>query len=247
MNARKKIGSVMGGAAMIAAAVGMTAGLAPASAAPSQSPGSMLTIVDQNITGAGYSRVIVQGVYPKQKPDAVGYLNNLTAGCGGIHDIVWGDDGNEQYLFDRNYPGVHNDIDGFVRASDRGLEYLQQFVVPASVLNEDKDGTDEVFFRARFVDRDCGSRGFRTSTWSRATSDRTVPVLAQRKALRRTRFTSAAPLRCGEFTDTGPRPNVRGRSGPHHSIRRPACRHESQPVRHSTVTVYPHGEVHGVA
>jgi len=123
----------------------------------------------------------------------------------------------------------------------------KQFVVPASVLNEDKDGTDEVFFRARFVDRDCGSRGFRTSTWSRATSDRTVPVLAQRKALRRTRFTSAAPLRCGEFTDTGPRPNVRGRSGPHHSIRRPACRHESQPVRHSTVTVYPHGEVHGVA
>ena len=247
MTARKKIGSFMGGAAMIAGALGMTAGLAPPSAAPSQSPGSMPTIVDQNITGAGYSRVIVQGVYPKQKPDAVGYLNNLTAGCGGIHDIVWGDDGNEQYLFDRNYPGVHNDIDGFVRASDRGLEYLQQFVVPASVLNEDKDGTDLVFFRARFVDRDCGSRGFRTSTWSRATSDRTVPVLAQRKALRRTRFTSAAPLRCGEFTDTGPRPNVRGRSGPHHSIRRPACRQESQPVRHSTVTVYPHGEVHGVA
>lgn len=29
MNARKKIGSFMGGAAMIAAAVGMTAGLAP--------------------------------------------------------------------------------------------------------------------------------------------------------------------------------------------------------------------------
>ena len=51
MTARKKIGSFMGGAAMIAAAVGMTAGLAPASAAPSQSPGSMLTIVDQNITG----------------------------------------------------------------------------------------------------------------------------------------------------------------------------------------------------
>jgi hypothetical protein len=125
---------------------------------PSQSPGSMLTIVDQNITGVGYNRVIVQGVYPMQKPDAVGYLNNLTAGCGGMHYIVWGDDGNEQYLFDRNCPGVHNDIDGFVRASDRGLEYLQQFVMPASALNEDKDGTDEVFVRARFVDGDCGSR-----------------------------------------------------------------------------------------
>jgi len=75
-----------------------------------------------------------------------------------MHYIVWGDDGNEQYLFDRNYPGVHEDIDGFIRASDRGLEYLQQFVVPASVLNEDTDGTDEVFVRARFVDGDCGSR-----------------------------------------------------------------------------------------
>lgn len=52
-----------------------------------------------------------------QTPDAVGYLNNLTAGCGGMHYIVWGDDGNEQYLFDRNYPGVHNDIDGFVTAN----------------------------------------------------------------------------------------------------------------------------------
>jgi len=102
--------------------------------------------------------VIVQGVCPKQNPDAVGYLNNLTAGCGGMHYIAWGDDGNEQYLFDRNNPGVHNDIDGFVGASDRGLEYLQQFVVPASVLNEDKDGTDEVLYRARFVDGDCGSR-----------------------------------------------------------------------------------------
>ena len=37
-------------------------------------------------------------------------------------------------------------------------EYLQQFIVPASVLNEDQDGTDEVFVRARFVDGDCGSR-----------------------------------------------------------------------------------------
>lgn len=40
MNARKKITSLMGGAAMVATVAGMTAGLAPASAAPSQSPGS---------------------------------------------------------------------------------------------------------------------------------------------------------------------------------------------------------------
>lgn len=158
MNARKKITSLLGGAAVAAATLGMTAGLAPASAAPSQSPGSTLTIVDQNITGPGKNRVIVYGVYPMEKPDAVGYLNNLSAGCGGMHYIVWGDDGGEQYLFDRNYPGVHDDIDGFVRATDRGLEYLQQFEVPASVLDEDTDGGDEVFVRARFVDGDCGSR-----------------------------------------------------------------------------------------
>ena len=158
MNTRKKIRTVLGGAAMDATIAGLTAGVAPASAAPSQSPGSTLSIVDQNITGAGNNRVIVYGFYPMQKPDAVGYLNNLSAGCGGMHYIVWGDDGGEQYLFDRNYPGVHDDIDGFIRATDRGLEYLQQFVVPASVLNEDSDGTDEVFVRARFVDGDCGSR-----------------------------------------------------------------------------------------
>ncbi len=158
MDARKKITSLMGGAGVAAATLAMTAGLAPASAAPSQSPGSTLTIVDQNITGPGKNRVIVYGVYPMEKPDAVGYLNNLSAGCGGMHYIVWGDDGGEQYLIDRNYPGVHDDIDGFVRATDRGLEYLQQFEVPASVLDEDTDGGDEVFVRARFVDGDCGSR-----------------------------------------------------------------------------------------
>jgi hypothetical protein len=47
------IASLIGGAATLAAVVGMTAGLAPASAAPSQSPGATLTVVDQNITGPG--------------------------------------------------------------------------------------------------------------------------------------------------------------------------------------------------
>jgi hypothetical protein len=39
-------------------------------------------------------------MYPMKKPDAVGYLNNLSAGRG-MHYIVWGDDDGEQYLFDR--------------------------------------------------------------------------------------------------------------------------------------------------
>ena len=156
MNTRKNIARLMGGAAMVATVVGMTAGLAPASAAPSQSPGSQLTIVDQNITGPGKNRVIVQGVYPMEKPDAVGFLNNLSAGCGGMHYIVWGDDGSEQYLFDRNYPGVHEDIDGSW-ATDRAWSTCNS----SSCLRASStrtDGTDEVFVRARFVDGDCGSR-----------------------------------------------------------------------------------------
>ena len=44
----------MGGAPMVTTVFGMTAGLAPTSAAPSQSTAVQnLTIVDQNITGPG--------------------------------------------------------------------------------------------------------------------------------------------------------------------------------------------------
>lgn len=31
-----------------------------------------------------------------EKPDAVGYLNNLSAGCGGMHYIVWDTDGGDE-------------------------------------------------------------------------------------------------------------------------------------------------------
>jgi hypothetical protein len=159
MNARKKIASLMGGAAVIAGVVGMTAGLAPAAAAPSQTPGATLSIVDQNITGPGKNRVLLYGVFPMQEPDAVGFITHLMDnGCGGMHYIVLGDDGKEQYLFDRNFPGTSEGIEGFLRASNRGLEYRREFVVPSTVLDEDKDGTDEVFVRARFVDGDCVSR-----------------------------------------------------------------------------------------
>ena len=41
MNTRKKITTLMGGAAIAAASVAKTAGLAAASAAPSQSPGAV--------------------------------------------------------------------------------------------------------------------------------------------------------------------------------------------------------------
>lgn len=159
MNTRKKVGSVLGGAAMVATVVGLTVGLTPASAAPSQTPGATLSIVDQNITGAGKNRVILYGVFPMLEPDAVGFIVHLMDnGCGGMHYIVLGDDGKEQYLFDRNFPGTSEGVEGSLWASNRGLEYRREFIVPSSVLDEDKDGTDEVFVRARFVDGDCVSR-----------------------------------------------------------------------------------------
>jgi hypothetical protein len=159
MNTRKTIASLMGGAAMVAAVVGMTAGLAPASAAPSPTPGATLSVTPQDIVGPNYDRIILYGVYPMQEPDAVGFITHLNDnGCGGMHYTVWGDDGNEQYLFDRNFPGTSEGIEGFLRASNRGLEYRRELVLPRGTLDEDKDGTDEVFVRVRFVDGDCVSR-----------------------------------------------------------------------------------------
>jgi hypothetical protein len=64
-----------------------------------------------------------------------------------MHYTVWGDDGNEQYLFDRNFPGTSEGIEGVLRASNRGLEYRRELVLPRGTLNEDKDDTDEVFVK----------------------------------------------------------------------------------------------------
>ena len=66
MNTRNKIRSLMGGAAMVATAVGMTAGLDGVGGAVPVA--SQLTIVDQNITGAGFNRVIVQGCIRCRSP-----------------------------------------------------------------------------------------------------------------------------------------------------------------------------------
>jgi hypothetical protein len=64
-----------------------------------------------------------------QEPDAVGFITHLMDnGCGGMHHIVLGDDGKEQYLFDCGFPGTSEGIEGFlppsgVSARVRGAEY----------------------------------------------------------------------------------------------------------------------------
>ena len=90
----------LGATLSIAAAIGVAAPLATtASAAPARTPGATLTIVDQNITGAGKNRIIIQGLYPMTRADAVGFVTHINdRGCGGMHYIVLGDDGRVREL-----------------------------------------------------------------------------------------------------------------------------------------------------
>jgi hypothetical protein len=157
MNARKKVASAMGYAAMVAA-TGLSIGLAPASAAPEQSPGSLLYIYQDPVNDGNY-RMSIKGVYPMQQADAVGFITHISEkGCGGMHYLIYGDDGDPQYIYDRNFPGAQVDKEGYLRATPQGLEYLREIVLRKSFLNEDNNGVDEIYARVRFVDGDCVSR-----------------------------------------------------------------------------------------
>lgn len=158
MNARKRIGSVLGGAAMIATAAALTAGLAPASAAPSQSPGATLSIVN-DIVDPAYIRLIISGVYPMEEPDAVGYLVHLgESSYGGMNYAVYADDGSSKILNDRTFPGTSKGPEGDLWASRRGLEYRRELTFPKGFLNKNLDGVDRVYVRAIFTDADGGQR-----------------------------------------------------------------------------------------
>jgi hypothetical protein len=159
MNARNKIASVMGGAAMIASVIGMTAGLAPAAAAPKQI-GANLHIVQDPHYPANYL-LTVTGRYPMSHADAQGFLNNINNGkCKGfLGYIVFGDDGGPvKVIHSVEFPGEHADGRGFWKAGPGGLEYRREFSLLKSDLNEDSDGTDEIFARAIFRDSDCVDR-----------------------------------------------------------------------------------------
>src|SRR5215208_203690 len=78
MTTRKIFAPLMGGAAAIAAVVGMTAGLALAAAAPAQS-GATLYVYEDPKNADNY-RVSIKGVFPMQQPDAVGFLVHVNDG-----------------------------------------------------------------------------------------------------------------------------------------------------------------------
>jgi len=170
MRTPKTIAALMGGAATIAAVVGMTAGLAPAAAAPAQS-GATLYVYEDPKNPSNY-RVSIKGVFPMQQPDAVGFLVHVNdgnhpggPGPGGMIYHLEADDGNgwpnDQSFANGFFPGAQVDAEGYLKAGPDGLEYLRELSIPKGKFNED-DGAfneeDEVYAVAESRDGDGGHR-----------------------------------------------------------------------------------------
>jgi hypothetical protein len=150
--------SLIGGAAVVLTAIGITAGMPPASAAPMPTPGATLSVVT-DIVDPAYNRLIFSGVFPMEEPDAVGYLTHLgESSFGGMVYSVYADDGSYKYLDDRHFPGTSKASEGDLWASRRGLEYRRELVYPKGFLNKNLDGIDRVYVRAIFTDADGGQR-----------------------------------------------------------------------------------------
>jgi hypothetical protein len=171
MNTRKTIAALMGGAATLAAVVGLTAGAAPASAAPAQSGATMYVYEDPK--NPNNFRVSIKGVFPMQQPDAAGFLVHVNDGNypggpgqgGMIYHLVGDDDrgfpGDATLIPSTFVPGAQVDVEGYLRAGPEGLEYLREISVPKGEFNED-DGVfnegDEIYAVADFRDGDGGHR-----------------------------------------------------------------------------------------
>jgi len=169
MNTRKKIGSLMGGVATIAAVVGLTAGLAPAAAAPAQSGATLY--VCQDVNNPDNYRMTIKGVFPMQQADAVGFLVHVNDGQhsgngpGGMIYHLEADDGNgwpgDQGIAGGFFPGAQVDAEGYVKAGPGGLEYLREISIPRNEFDEDGgpiNEEDEIYAVAAFRDGDGGER-----------------------------------------------------------------------------------------
>ncbi len=147
----------MAAATTTLALAGATA--SPASAAPKQS-GAVLAVAEDPANPLTY-RLVVTGIIRMQQADAVGYINNINTGRypGGMNYNIWGDDGSSlDHIFGRFYPGAGTDADGYLRATSEGLVYQRYLSISKTKMNEDKDGADEVYAQAVFVDADGGTR-----------------------------------------------------------------------------------------
>jgi hypothetical protein len=151
VNTLKNAGSLVGGAAVVAAAVGLTAGLTPASAAPQQSPGVTLRVFDDPANPAR-SILRIQGKFPMPESAARDTLNHLAPG-GGMDYVVYADDPGDsdgRIGNPHGFIGTPGPTGGVLIAVPDGLSFIREISVPKSDLNED-DGTDEVYVFARFV------------------------------------------------------------------------------------------------
>lgn len=150
--------SLTGGAAVVLTIVGLTAGMAPASAAPKQTSGATLSVVT-DIVNPAYNRLIFSGVYPMEEYDAAGYVTHVgESSFGGMSYSVYADDGTQKYLDDRHFPGTSKGPEGDLWASRRGLEYRRELLYPKGFLNKNLDGVDRIYVRAVFTDADGGQR-----------------------------------------------------------------------------------------
>lgn len=114
MAAHKIVRPLIAGATVAVAALGLTAALAPASAAPGPS-GANLHIIEDPDNQGNYLLAIL-GRFPMPQADAVGFLNNINNGdCqGGMNYYIFGDDEGDpdRYIHFKPAVGVHDDNQG---------------------------------------------------------------------------------------------------------------------------------------
>ncbi|OBK75262.1 hypothetical protein [Mycobacterium sp. 1274761.0] len=151
--------ALIGGAAVIAAAAGLTTGDVCASAAPQNSPGVVLSVTDDPANPANYL-LRVEGKLPMSEGDAYDRLAHLAPG-GGMDYIVYADDpgDNDNPIgLPHGYIGAPGPAGGLLIATPYGLSFTREISVPRGDLNEDfcfsfgcGDDTDEVYVKVRFV------------------------------------------------------------------------------------------------
>jgi hypothetical protein len=171
MNTRNRIGPLIGCAAMVASVVGLTAGIAPAAAAPAQSGATLAVVEDAAIPGS--YKVTITGAFPMQQADAVGFITHISdgnypdgPGPGGIIYHLVGDDdrgwpNDSDITGSLFYSGAQVDSGGYLRAGPSGLEYHREITVNKKKFNEDDgvfDDQDEIYAVASFRDGDGGER-----------------------------------------------------------------------------------------
>ncbi len=143
--------SLIGGAAIVTATAGLTAGIAPASAAPQHSPNTTLGVTVDPANSANYI-LTIRGLFPMSEGSAYDRLNHMSPG-GGMDFVIYADDpgeGDTMIGSPHGYIGAPGPPGGAVLATPNGIAYLRTISVPKSALNED-DGTDEIYASARLV------------------------------------------------------------------------------------------------